>query len=161
MTFLFRVKCHPIWPSKWPVTSSRSVQFIAQCDEWLNSGSKYHSMGTWSVKGNRERTLSWLANPFCCPFAAFFQLWSWAQNRQRWALVWKTEQKAIFTYWSFICEDSLWARKPWNLTLRYMAINWAQFCSMSFMHIHSISKTRSNHRYIISFIMFDLSPLNI
>ena len=42
-TFLFRVKCHPIRPSKWPVTSARSVPFIAWCDEWLNSWSKYHS----------------------------------------------------------------------------------------------------------------------
>ena len=50
-TFLFRVKCHPIRPSKWPVTSARSVPFIARCDEWPNSRSKYHSTQKASVSG--------------------------------------------------------------------------------------------------------------
>ena len=43
VNFLFRVKCHPIRSSKWPVTSARSILFIAWCDEWPNSWSKYHS----------------------------------------------------------------------------------------------------------------------
>ena len=53
-TFLFRVKCHPIRPFKWPVASARSVPFIARCDEWPNSRSKYHSRRwrvTWRVQG--------------------------------------------------------------------------------------------------------------